>query len=341
MTRSLFIRLGIGIFALCVIAFFVGLSSWNSANQAVSPDADPRVFTVTPGSSMGSVARQLQEDGIIRSARALRLLSRVRDLDGKIRAGEYDLSPSSDTSEILEILTSGVMKTYEISFPEGLTAQEIAARLEAAELSESGAFLAFVLDPQNAKRLGIEGPSLEGYLFPETYRLPRGLPPERIARILVDEFNKNWELLLREEGSSEFNKRDLVTLASIIEKETGAAEERPIIASVFVNRLNLGMRLETDPTVIYGIEDFNGNLTRAHLRDKTNPYNTYKIYGLPPGPIANPGAEALRAALHPADTPYLYFVSMNEGRHHFSETYKEHVNAVNRYQRWGRHRKSK
>jgi UPF0755 protein len=265
----------------------------------------------------------------------------VRGLDGKIRAGEYDLSAASDTSEILEILTSGVMKTYEISFPEGLTAREIAARLETAELSDSEAFLAFVLDPQNAELLEIEGPSLEGYLFPETYRLPRGLPPERIARIFVNEFNKNWEQILKEEGPSEFSKRDLVTLASIVEKETGVAEERPLIASVFVNRLNLGMRLETDPTVIYGITDFNGNLTREHLQDKTNPYNTYKIHGLPPGPIANPGASALRAALHPAESAYLFFVSMNEGRHHFSETYKEHVNAVNRYQRWGRHRKGK
>ncbi len=340
MTRSLFIRLGIGMIALCIIAFLVGLSSWNNASKAVSPDADSVVFTVAPGSSMRSVAQQLKEEGIIRNARALRLLSRVRGLDGKIRAGEYDLSPTSDTSEILEILTSGIMKTYEISFPEGLTAREIAARLEAAELSESEAFLAFVLDPKNAELLEIEGPSLEGYLFPETYRLPRGLPPERIARIFVNEFNKNWEQILREEGPSEFSKRDLVTLASIVEKETGAAEERPLIASVFINRLNLGMRLETDPTVIYGITDFNGNLTRAHLQDKTNPYNTYKIYGLPPGPIANPGADALRAALHPADSSYLYFVSMNEGRHQFSETYKEHVNAVNRYQRWGRHKKN-
>jgi len=306
----------------------------------VSSNADSVVFTVASGSSMRSVARRLEEEKLIRRAQALRLLSRVRGLDGKIRADEYDLSAASDTSAILTLLTSGTMKTYEISIPEGLTAREISVRLEAAELCDSEAFLAYALDPESAKQLGIEGPSLEGYLFPETYRLPRGLPPERIARIFVDEFNKNWEQVVKGKSSTTLNKQELVTLASIVEKETGAAEERPTIAAVFVNRMKLGMRLETDPTVIYGISDFDGNLTRTHLRDKSNPYNTYKIYGLPPGPIANPGADALRAALQPADSPYLYFVSMNDGRHQFSETYKEHVNAVNRYQRWGRHRKN-
>jgi len=340
MTRKIFIRLGLGLVAVCVVAFFLGLSSWNKVNEPVSSNADSVVFTVASGSSMRSVAKRLEEEKLIRSAKALRLLSRVRGLDGKIRAGEYDLSAASDTSAILTLLTSGTMKTYEISIPEGLTAREISVRLEAAELCDSEAFLAYALDPESAKQLGIEGPSLEGYLFPETYRLPRGLPPERIARIFVDEFNKNWEQVVKGKSSTTLNKQELVTLASIVEKETGAAEERPTIAAVFVNRMKLGMRLETDPTVIYGISDFDGNLTRAHLRDKSNPYNTYKIYGLPPGPIANPGADALRAALQPADSPYLYFVSMNDGRHQFSETYKEHVNAVNRYQRWGRHRKN-
>lgn len=339
MTRSFFIRLGLGILAVGLVAFFLGLAHWNKVSQPVSTVGEPILFTVAPGETSGKVSRQLQEQGLIRSAQALRLLSRVRGLDGKIRAGEYDLSPTSDTSQILVILTSGAMKTYEISFPEGLTAREIAARLEAAGLSESEAFLNFVMDPENAKALEIEGPSLEGYLYPETYRLPRGLPPERIAQIFVQEFNKNWARVQEAEGSSKMSKRDLVILASIVEKETGAAEERPLIAAVFANRMKLGMRLETDPTVIYGIPDFNGNLTRAHLRDDSNPYNTYKIAGLPPGPIANPGREALRAAMSPADSPYLYFVSMNDGRHQFSETYKDHVNAVNRYQRGGRHRK--
>ncbi|MBW2714006.1 MAG: endolytic transglycosylase MltG, partial [Deltaproteobacteria bacterium] len=266
MTRKIFIRLGLGLVAVCVVAFFLGLSSWNKVNEPVSSNADSVVFTVASGSSMRSVAKRLEEEKLIRSAKALRLLSRVRGLDGKIRAGEYDLSAASDTSAILTLLTSGTMKTYEISIPEGLTAREISVRLEAAELCDSEAFLAYALDPESAKQLGIEGPSLEGYLFPETYRLPRGLPPERIARIFVDEFNKNWEQVVKGKSSTTLNKQELVTLASIVEKETGAAEERPTIAAVFVNRMKLGMRLETDPTVIYGISDFDGNLTRAHLR---------------------------------------------------------------------------
>ena len=151
---------------------------------------------------------------------------------------------------------------------------------------------------------------------------------------MVKQFDRVWdEQVSGLAAASALSKNEIVILASIVEKETAAPEERPLIASVFLNRLERGMRLETDPTVIYGIPQFDGNLRRKHLEDASNPYNTYRISGLPPGPIANPGSEALRAIVEPESADFLYFVSRNDGTHHFSETYREHVNAVNRYQK--------
>ena len=149
----------------------------------------------------------------------------------------------------------------------------------------------------------------------------------------MDEFLARWRELAPLAEAQGRSMQEVVTLASIVEKETGAEAERPLIASVFLNRLARGMRLESDPTTIYGIPDFDGNLRRVHLEDESNPYNTYRIAALPPGPIANPGADALRAVLEPAPADFLYFVSRNDGTHHFSRTYREHVNAVNRFQR--------
>ena len=188
-------------------------------------------------------------------------------------------------------------------------------------------------DPAAAAGYDVEGQSLEGYLFPETYRLARGLSAREVVTTLVHQFHEAWEEIAPQAEANGMSMREIVILASIIEKETGTAEERPRIASVFLNRLRRGMRLESDPTVIYGIPDFDGNLRRRDLENRGNPYNTYRIRGLPPGPIANPGADALRAVLHPEDTDYLYFVSRNDGTHWFSTTYSEHVNAVNRYQK--------
>jgi UPF0755 protein len=152
----------------------------------------------------------------------------------------------------------------------------------------------------------------------------------------VKQFEETWHRIEPHTRDHGLSRHEIVTLASIVEKETSAPEERPLIAAVFLNRMKRGMRLETDPTVIYGIEDFDGNLRRRDLNDASNPYNTYRIAGLPPGPIASPGAHALRAVLEPAETDYLYFVSRNDGTHHFSRSYREHANAVNRYQKRGK-----
>ena len=190
--------------------------------------------------------------------------------------------------EILERISRGEVATYPVLLPEGLRAEEVAERLEVDGLAERQAFLSVVHDPEFVASLGLEGDSLEGYLFPETYRFPRGLPPQEIARSMVVEFQNVWREIEPQARRYDFGMRDVVTLASIVEKETGAPQERALIASVFHNRLARRMRLESDPTVIYGIPNFDGNLRRVHLEDAANPYNTYRNPGPPAGPHRQP-----------------------------------------------------
>jgi len=307
--------------------------------RVLSP-ADPSgaelVFVVEPGQSVAAVAAGLERAGLVRDARAVRGLARWRELENRIQVGEFALSSAMTPGEILEKIVSGQVVVYEATLPEGFRLVQIAERLTEAGLVEQDAFLAVATDPATARRLGVEGSTLEGYLYPDTYRLPKGLTPLEVAKVMVDQFRAVWIEIEPRVAPLGLSMREIVTLASIIEKETGAPEERPLIASVFLNRLKKGMRLETDPTVIYGIENFDGNLRRRHLEDESNPYNTYKIKGLPPGPIANPGRDALLAVGRPADTSYLFFVSRNDGTHVFSESYRDHSAAVERYQRPGR-----
>ena len=304
-------------------------------------DAEPVLFEVPRGTSLSAVARRLEGQGLIRDARALGLLARWRGQAERLHAGEYELTSAASAGEILDTLVAGKVKHWEVAIPEGLRIEAIAARLAEPGLVEADAFIAFAWDPANAEALGVAGPTLEGYLFPETYRLPRGLSTREVAKTLVDHFLQVWKTLEPLAGERGMDMREVVTLASIVEKETGAAPERPLIAGVFHNRLKRGMRLESDPTTIYGIQDFDGNLTRAHLEDGSNVYNTYKIPALPPGPIASPGAAALRAVLEPAPTNFLFFVSRNDGTHIFARSYAEHEQNVDRYQRSKRRKKAK
>jgi UPF0755 protein len=301
--------------------------------QPLTEDAPEQLFTVERGWGMSRVARALEDAGLVRSAPATEWYARASGLADQIKAGEYDLSPSWSVRTIVDRIALGRIKTYRVVIPEGLRASEIATRLEDAGLVDAAAFLKVAMDRGFAHSLGIEGESLEGYLFPETYHLPGNLSPEVVAQILVNQFQRTWQEIDPEARRRSMSIHDVVTLASIVEKETGAPEERPVIAAVFHNRLRKGMRLETDPSVIYGIPDFDGNLKKSHLLDRSNPYNTYQLAGLPPGPIASPGIDALRAVVEPASSDYLYFVSRNDGTHHFSRGYREHQNAVNRYQK--------
>lgn len=328
---------------LLFLVVMLGISSFSAYRYwcqvtrpvQIAPHAatEPLLYVVQPGTSTRRIAEDLEAKGIVRSAYALRILARWNGVAHRLQAGEYELSAAMRPEEILHKIVEGRVKLYSVTITEGLTLQEIAFQLEATGLVSAQDFLTYARSPRAAQECGVEGKSLEGYLFPETYSFPRGVSAPQIAAAFTREFHKNWKKISAEVTQSRFSMLEVVTLASIIEKETGAPNERPLIASVFLNRLGLGMRLQSDPTVIYGIAHFDGNLRRRQLDDTTNPYNTYQIRGLPPGPIANPGAEALRAVVRPAQTKYLYFVSRNDGSHYFSETYREHVNAVNLFQR--------
>lgn len=294
------------------------------------------IFRVAPGASLRSVASALADSGWVRHPRLLGYWAAHRGLDRSVYPGRYRLRRGITPREVILEIASGRVESTRVTIPEGwretqvlrLLADSLEIPLE--ELADSARDMDWILS------LGVPATSLEGYLFPETYELARGVPARDIARMMVDHFLTVWgpiEPIARERGLS---MREVVVLASLIEKETGAPEERPLIAAVFLNRLRRGMRLETDPAVIYGIADFDGNLRRVHLQDASNPYNTYQHAGLPPGPIANPGAFALRAVVEPATADYLYFVAKKDGTHQFSRTYGEHVRAVNRFQRNGR-----
>jgi UPF0755 protein len=293
------------------------------------------VFEVPRGSTLGGVAHELESAGLIRSALGFRILARVSGRAGGLRAGEYALSPTFAADQVLDRLTRGMVMTHRVALPEGLTMHETAARFEEAGLVSREEFIAVASDPGLPLLLGVDGTTLEGYLFPETYELAKGLAAREIVRLMVEQFQRVWRRIEPLAAEKALSMRDVVVLASLVEKETGAPGERPLVAAVFHNRLKRGMRLETDPSVIYGIADFDGNLRRVHLEDESNPYNTYRIAGLPPGPIANPGELALRAVVEPAESDYLFFVARKDGTHKFSRTYREHVNAVNRYQRGG------
>jgi UPF0755 protein len=295
--------------------------------------ASGSLFVVRDADSVRSVAERLQRAGVIRSALALRVWARASGADRRIKPGEYRFSGDlGGVGGVLAALTNGA-EAPTLTIPEGLTVREIAALLAWRGYASADSVLCLASDPEFLLAAGVPGPQLEGYLFPDTYRLSSLMSPGEILAMMVRRFHERFDAAryrrLAERGMS---LNELVTLASIIEKETAVASERPLVATVFYNRLRLGMALQSDPTVIYGIPDFSGNLTRADLMRPT-PFNTYVVSGLPPSPIANPGIAAIDAALAPAEAPYLYFVSKNDGSHQFSVTLAEHNRAVAEYQR--------
>ncbi len=321
-----------GIVAVVAVGGVVAWRVRSWMDRPLQPGAQPVIFEVRRGQSAGQIARDLERAGLASHPRLLALVARHQKLDTRVRSGEYELSASLSPREILRRLAEGNVIQLRFTLPEGLTRREIARVIAATGLVTEAAFLSATSDATLAAELGVEGADFEGYLFPDTYQFERGTPPERIVRTLVARFRRVAdEVLAPSLASRGLTLRQAVTLASIVEKETGRADERPVIAAVFFNRLARGMRLESDPTVIYGIPDFDGNLTRVHLRAAT-PYNTYVITGLPAGPIANPGAESLAAVARPADAPYLFFVAKGDGSHQFSATLAEHTRAVQRYQ---------
>jgi UPF0755 protein len=300
------------------------------------PGPGPREETVTVyiprGTPFGQVVNLLDQSGLVRNRLLFRALAYVYDAPKKTKAGEYEFTRAMPTAEILRKLVDGDYKKRFIVVPEGFTVRKIAARLAAEGLVEEKEFLRLAGDRKLLADLNVPAASAEGFLFPDTYIFYRGLEANRILKEMVTQFYARVpKEMIAEAGAQGFTLVQWVTLASIIEKETGLKSEMPLVAAVFRNRLQKRMPLQSDPTVIYGIEHFDGNLTRRHL-ERQNPYNSYLNRGLPPGPICSPGLDALQAALNPAPVKYLYFVSRNDGSHHFSETLPEHNRAVRKYQ---------
>lgn len=311
------------------LAFFVYSPLKPGTNESA-------IIEIRKGQGPKEIAKLLTQAGSIEDAQKFIWAGRVLRKFRKIKAGEYKVSASMTPLEILNVITSGISVAHPITVREGENMYEVAADLEAKKLATRKQVLDLCRSPKFIASLGLEvpqPPSLEGYLFPETYFFNKSMPVEEMLKQMVKTFYAVWgkkeESRARELG---LNAHQLITLASIVEKETGAPQERPLIASVFYNRLKKRMKLQSDPTTIYGIwESYKGNLHKSDLLS-SNPYNTYYVFGLPAGPIGNPGREAIQAALNPAASNYLYFVSHNDGTHQFSQSLEEHNAAVRRFQ---------
>jgi UPF0755 protein len=297
-----------------------------------SSEGQDQVIEISPGQPFKTTIEMLKAAGVITHPTKFEFLARLMHYDNKLKAGEYVMSAAMSPHEIFEKLIRGSVKLHKLTVPEGYTIYQIADLIAAEGFGSREDFVAAATNISLARANGIDADTFEGYLFPDTYYFPKDVSIEKIVLTMLGRFREvltpEWQQKAAEIG---FTIHQVVTLASIIEKETGDPLERPLISSVLHNRLKKGMRLEVDPTVIYGIKDFDGNLTRKHLETPT-PYNTYRIKGLPPGPIANPGAESLKAALYPADTAYLFFVAKKDNTHYFSSDLNEHNRAVRKYQ---------
>ncbi|MBW2478265.1 MAG: endolytic transglycosylase MltG [Deltaproteobacteria bacterium] len=316
---------------LLAISLVVAIKGYQFTSTAVAPNGD-QVILIPQGASFERIAQQLEQARIIKDKLYFTWMARWQGKASLVQAGEYLFNEPATPQIILQRLVSGDVRKIQITFPEGLAIKEIAQKVEAAGIGTSADFIALAKNSPLAEKFNIPTKSLEGYLFPETYTLQSTTTSEQLIKAMVIQFNRHLsdDLLVAAQNHG-LNRHQLVTLASIIQKETGVVGEMPLISAVFHNRLKGQIPLQADPTVIYGIDNFDGNLTRKHLETPT-PYNTYRKRGLPPGPIANPGKMALQAAAYPADATYLYFVARGDGTHEFSRSLKEHNRAVQKFQ---------
>jgi UPF0755 protein len=351
-------RLTLGLLAVVVVA--IAATAWllvvYPSGRGPGRGRDVGI-EIAERASLGRVASQLERERVIGDATIFALYARMLGAQDRLREGTVMLDDAMSPREVLTRIATGYGPTrVSVTVPEGFTRFDIARRLERWGVCEAQAFIAASADPAVLARLNIEGPSAEGYLFPDTYRLPTNATPERVMQIMVGQWNR--EVLPEVEEHSAgmaalrrdlgWGLHEVTTLASIVEKEAAVADEQPLIAGVFLNRLRrpdfTPRRLQADPTVSYGCEalgervpscqGFDGRrITRPMLGDPNNPYNTYRIEGLPPGPIANPGVGAIRSVLAPAQHAFLYFVAKGGGRHEFSETLEAHEAAIERYLR--------
>ena len=318
--------------ALLVGTAAVAAAGW-FLNRAPATAAPSRTFTVPSGESLTGVAQRLHGAGFIRSPALLRLLARARSAETAIRAGYYRFPADATSDQILELLMAGSNDLVRVTIPEGWTSNRIAVHLEERDVTGAAEFRSAVNSPEPLRSYGIEAPTAEGYLFPDTYYFPRGYGAEAVVRHMVDTFFGRLEEVHPGARADAAKLHDTVILASIVEREYRVPSEAPLIASVFNNRLQSNLRLESCATIVYIITEIQGNEHPARIYEADleieSAFNTYRSRGLPPAPIANPGLTALQAALDPAETDYWYFVVKDPGTgsHHFSSVLSEHSEA--------------
>lgn len=315
---------------LALIWIILGLFYFQ-ASRPVSNNTQLQIFEIKPGMTLNKVAKKLSREGLILSSSAFQAIALLQEKQKLIMIGEYNVSPSMLPTEILQRITSGKTILHPVTIPEGYRIIEIGDILVKNGLADKEKFLEQTKNTKLLKEISTD--SLEGYLFPETYHFGKFTDEKTIVKKMVDTFKERTlkQEFLNRAKEMGFSFHEIITLASLIEKETGKDSERKQISSVFHNRLKKNMLLQTDPTVIYAIENFDGNIKKRHLKIDS-PYNTYRYKGLPPGPISSPGLKSIVAALYPANTSNLYFVSRRDGSHQFSSTLNQHNEAVQKYQ---------
>jgi peptidoglycan lytic transglycosylase G len=320
---------------LILVAILTGVAFFRYARSPADRLIVTKVVDIPKGAGFFRITEIMNDAGLVANRPFFWLLALGKGATRHIRAGEYEFTGSQSPSEILDKLVRGEIKSYTVTLPEDITVNDVAKRLLTDKLINEKEFMALAVDREFLGSLGIEAESIEGYLFPETYQFDRSMTTREVIRIIVRQF---W-IEIKPEMRSRAEKIGLtlnewLTLASIIGKESGNKDEKPLISAVFHNRLKRGMKLQSDPTAVYHLEQAGTpvkTVLRSHLKTNT-PHNTYLIDGLPPGPIANPGIDSLQAALYPANVNYLYFVSKNDGSHQFSASLDVHNQAVSKYQ---------
>jgi len=330
-------RLALFVLILIVLAATAAIWIYTGVDRPYKGyEAAEQYVEVPPGAGPSSIGRRLVDAGVVRDVTSFRAAVWLSRQGRRLQAGEYRFDHPLSARQVIDKIARGEVYVRPITFPEGLTIKQMAALYESKGFGTADAFIQAAKNAALIRELDPQAPDLEGYLFPNTYTLPRKATADQLIARMVGEFEKALTPEIRANASARgLGVRELVTLASIVEKETGNSAERPLVAAVYSNRLKIGMGLQCDPTVIYALErigQYNGNLTRENLRFDS-PYNTYRYAGLPPGPIASPGRASLAAAASPADAPYIYFVSRNDGSHAFATTLDEHNRNVQQFQR--------
>lgn len=322
-------------FALAALMVYYMMAIWTYQGK-------PVVFEVKPGEGFSKINGRLHHQGLISNPKIFHRYAQINGLMTKFKAGQFEIKPKSNMLDVFNTLIEGQSITADATIPEGKNLFEIAEILASGGIiADKDKFIQLAKSPEIAKELNIPAQRVEGYLYPDTYKFTPKSDEKAVIEAMVQTFRRKTQDLDFSQAPLGLKKHQVVILASVVEKETGASFERPMIAGVFLNRLKKKMRLQSDPTTIYGIwEEFNGNLRKTDLLNKT-PYNTYKIPALPEGPISNPGLSSIKAVLNPEEHSYLYFVSQNDGTHVFSKTYKDHREAVEKYQKNSQARKGK